>query len=814
MKHVLPNQRQSVFKKFAPLLPALVVTLVLGLVGCDLWYKDMKGYLEYWTATLGVSNPQVSQGYQMDSSGRMTISTREAVTATVENPDGHAVNGGVGPSSDILKSVRISGAAGDAALSSGPRVTVGPTSLTLELPPLSPVPTGEPHPAEHKDFTVLLAPVRTETNMSPSNPLSLTFRYNTPPRMPLAVIKESNGNFRWPRQGDRWEVSSGGEICWAWPKNKTRDGGGSTTDPDYVEWFYIEDGVTDRLEAEATLLQPNSHTLPKKDGIEYNVYAATGLAQGAPVKVYAEDGERVRGQAAVSGPIHRITLHGNGGSFGASAAPSATMYVGEGSIIKVGDLETPSYPGLSLSGWFEQSVGGQSFSFPHRVSGALTLHAQWRGNTYTVTFNDDSGAGGPGSLTAAYNQTPPPLPSRPARAGYTFGGYFTEKNGGGTEYYDGSGAPQGIWKEPQPTTLYAKWTANIYTITFEKDGASGGSDDTSVTYGQLPLTIVPPSPKAGGFIFAGYNTKPDGTGTKYYDASGTGVGTWQEPKDTTLYAQWNYEAPQKDSSGSYQISNPGNLLWIAQQIKTVVPFNLKLTADIVIPSGTWKPIHHPDGPSSTFDGQGYSITLDEKGGGLFEYIGYSTIKNLVLKGEIRVNTNGNAGVVTGSAFDTTIENVMSEVTITNLGTGETGGLVGVFGGNNPAKAFIKNCAVYADVTGAGETGGLVGRFWSKNCPGTISNSVYMGAVSGSPGGAIVGSRNSDYGSTLSNIYYCETGGLSPIGDDSSGLSTVDSKTKAEIASDATANLLNTGLQTPQWEYKQGANYPTLKQPNP
>ncbi len=548
-------------------LVALCGILAVGLGGCkDLTFNgDMKGYLEYWTATLGVSNPQVSEGYQMDSSGRMTISTGESVTvtATIENPDGHTVNGGVGPSSDILKSVRISGAAGDIALSSGPRVTASLTSLTLELPPLSPVPTEETRRAEHKEFTVLLAPVRTETNMSPSNPLSLTFRYNTPPRMPLAVM-EDGGSFRWPRDGDRWEVS-GGSICWAWPKDKTRAGGGSATDPDYVEWFYIDDGVTNKREKEAGLLQPGQ-TL-NKDGMEYNVYKATGLAQTASVKVYAEDGDRVRGQAAVSGEIRTITLYGNGGTFGSSS--TATMYAGDGSTIKAGDLETPTYTGLSLSGWSDQPSGGQSFTFPHTVSANLTLHAQWRGNSYTVTFDDGSGTGGPGSLTAAYNQTPPPLPSRPARAGYTFGGYFTEKNGGGTEYYDGSGAPQGIWKEPQPTTLYAKWTANKYTVKFDGNDKDGGSmSDQTFTYDQLQ-SLTNNQFTRTDHEFVGWNTVANGTGDSYENGQSVSNLTTNLNGSVTLYAQWAALVSGSGGASSEAVNYIKNLASAAPGIYTV-----------------------------------------------------------------------------------------------------------------------------------------------------------------------------------------------------------------------------------------------------
>ena len=671
--------RRKIVILAAGLLGALV--LGAGLGGCkDLTFNgDMKGYLEYWTDTVSVASARWSASpEQQTAGGRTTVATNATITAslTISNPEGYPLESVVSHASGGPHAVEVSGPAAGTVLGLTKVTAATPTSLEVRIEPYAQVSSWESRRLEHTDFTVRLSPTRSDTAMQSPNPLVLSLRYNTPPRMPLEVVDDGQGNLGWLSSGQRWSTATGGsnsgKIFWAWPADKTAEGGCSPTDPDYAVRFYIDDGSgsspQSSLEQGKTL---------ERNGTLYNVYSCTPTPGGS-VKVYAEDGEGVRSCPAESGRTpFTITLHSTEGTF-AEAKTQIDMYKtpdSQGTLtLTGGDLDVPAPPsGKDLVGWSEKK-DGDPITFPYEVTGDATLYA--------------------------------------------------------------------LWEEDR------EWQDGINRKTGE------------------------------------------------------------------------YEKPQY-SSGSYQISNPGNLLWIAQQIKTVVPFNLKLTADIVIPSGTWKPIHHPDGPSSTFDGQGHSITLDEKGGGLFEYIGYSTIKNLVLKGKIQVDTVENVGAVTGSAYETRIENVMSEVTITNLGTGKTGGLVGVFGGKHPTtnpavpkNSFIKNCAVYANVTSKGKTGGLVGELWGLSSPGTISNSVYMGAVSGSPGGAIVGSRNKDYGSTLSNIYYCETGGLSPIGDDSSGLTTVVSKTKDEIASDATANLLNTGLQPLQWEYKQGAKYPTLKQPNP
>ncbi len=402
MKHVLPNQRQSVFKKFAPLLPALVVTLVLGLAGCDLWYKDMKGYLEYWTATAGVGEYQVvaepdSQG---DPSGRTTISTgtKLTVTAAIDNPDGHALNNsGVGPASDILKSVRISGPAGAAALSRA-SVTVGLTSLTFELAPLSSVPTTpESLQVEHKDFTVLLAPVRTETNMSPSNPLPLTFRYNTPPRMPLAVVYDSSTEkLRWPTGNEQWEMVTGspsgdldGCIFWAWPDGMTVIDAGTDEKrkkhPNCIAKFLMHDtglGLDESLsvencQADKIISSPPSsrpfsdYLSPDLDG--YVIYCNN--ASGSPVTVYAVDIDGVRGAGITSSqPLHAITLNANGGTFG-TRGDRVTVYRAADSTLTGGDLDVPTKSGYYLSGWTD---GTGDVSFPCRADSITgTLTAQW-----------------------------------------------------------------------------------------------------------------------------------------------------------------------------------------------------------------------------------------------------------------------------------------------------------------------------------------------------------------------------------------------------------------------------------------------------
>ena len=270
-----------------------------------------------------------------------------------------------------------------------------------------------------------------------------------------------------------------------------------------------------------------------------------------------------------------------------------------------------------------------------------------------------------------------------------------------------------------------------------------------------------------------------------------------------------------------------NMLWLACELKVgaMTSFNIKLTEDIVIPSGKWQFYQLNVDKAYTIDGQGHSITINEDvskfgndAGGLFYKFNNSTVKNLVLKGSITANTTegGYIGALCRSAYKTTIQNVMSTVTVQDNGSGNAGGLVGIFGGNGDTTTFapatfIKNCAVYANISSKnGTAGGLVGESWENTQTWKIENCIYMGAVSSETGyaGALIGNENTGKTSYLTDIWYCESNGCEIFGKEGNKgnitQSRVDSKTPEEIASAEAAALLGDA-----WEYVSG-DYPTLK----
>lgn len=282
------------------------------------------------------------------------------------------------------------------------------------------------------------------------------------------------------------------------------------------------------------------------------------------------------------------------------------------------------------------------------------------------------------------------------------------------------------------------------------------------------------------------------------------------------------------------IESYDNMLWIAHELKTstIHKFDITLTNDIEIPSGKWiSPLDVTK--ASTIDGQGHSIIFNG-GSGLFDRFHGGSIENLVLEGTINTNSDKDhfsgqcgVGVLAGSAYQTTIKNVVSTVDVVDTGNGSVGGLIGYFGGNIEGQpgSFIQNCAVYANITSTnGTVGGLVGGTWSGRQCWQINNCIYKGNVTGGTDqgvGAIIGTHNTGRPSTFKDTWYCAN--TSKIvgkcnnegnGENFDGYEgTVISKTPTDIASEAAATLLNTtsdGTPNDVWEYIPGSDYPTLK----
>ena len=231
---------------------------------------------------------------------------------------------------------------------------------------------------------------------------------------------------------------------------------------------------------------------------------------------------------------------------------------------------------------------------------------------YTITFNSNGGTSVESqNVNAGEKLTEPTL--APTREGFTFDGW----------YEDSTFSKKFDFNTPitNSMTLYAKWTENKYTITFD---TKGGNTIAPVTVKEGEKVSEPtPAPTKEGFTFDGWYT--DDTYTTKYNFENAVT------KNITLYAKWNEVVVTKytvtfDTKG-------GN---------TIAPVTVKEGEKVAEPTTA------PTKEGFTFDGWYQDVTLNTK----FDF-NTSVVSNLTLyakwienKYTVTFDANGGSGTMT------------------------------------------------------------------------------------------------------------------------------------------------------------------------
>lgn len=135
------------------------------------------------------------------------------------------------------------------------------------------------------------------------------------------------------------------------------------------------------------------------------------------------------------------------------------------------------------------------------------------------------------------------------RKGYAFAGWNTKANGTGTAYQ--AGADVAYPAEGDTLTLYARWRPITYKVRFDGDKATSGMmADLMATY-DAKAALPANGFKRAGYTFAGWNTKPDGTGTAYKDKGEVTNLASSQDDVVVLYAQWRGLATVLPDTGGY-----------------------------------------------------------------------------------------------------------------------------------------------------------------------------------------------------------------------------------------------------------------------
>jgi uncharacterized repeat protein (TIGR02543 family)/prepilin-type N-terminal cleavage/methylation domain-containing protein len=186
----------------------------------------------------------------------------------------------------------------------------------------------------------------------------------------------------------------------------------------------------------------------------------------------------------------------------------------------------------SFTGWNHDSDGsGITYNVGESLTIAdnTTLYAQWLINTYTITYTYNGATSGNDNTTDSYiSGGEAILLPAPLKSGYSFEGWNTDALGSGINYDGGAELSNKF-----DTALYAQWSANSYTLTYDYNGATSGNSIVNSSYTSGDPGVLLSSPERTGYSFSGWNTNNSGTGSNYAGGSRVTI-----QNDTTLFSQW------------------------------------------------------------------------------------------------------------------------------------------------------------------------------------------------------------------------------------------------------------------------------------
>lgn len=200
----------------------------------------------------------------------------------------------------------------------------------------------------------------------------------------------------------------------------------------------------------------------------------------------------------------------------------------------------PSKENHTFAGWYN---GDKEFKFDADTTNApnvLNLVAKWDINQYTVQFVSDYGSFADKPIEYGGTIDPDKL-TIPIVEGYTFGGWYADEDR--TIEFD--------FTKPitSNTTVYAKWTAKDYEVSFVTEHVDAPASQ-SVPYNGTATN--PGELTAEGYTFIGWYT--DHTCTTEFNFSTPITG------DTKVYAKWEKNAPVLPDT--YELNVSGAFVYV------------------------------------------------------------------------------------------------------------------------------------------------------------------------------------------------------------------------------------------------------------
>ena len=175
------------------------------------------------------------------------------------------------------------------------------------------------------------------------------------------------------------------------------------------------------------------------------------------------------------------------------------------------------------------------------ITGDITITASGVPNKYNVALNGNGATGmGTSAVNATFGEIMPNI-TAPSRTGYTFLGYFDALDGG-KKYYEADGSSTVKYNVVGGTELFAQWSANKYTVKYDKNKPATATHDITGTMPDSTFTydkneaLRASAYSLEGWTFCGWAATPAGA-VAYTDAQS--VSNIIPEGSITLYAVWS-----------------------------------------------------------------------------------------------------------------------------------------------------------------------------------------------------------------------------------------------------------------------------------
>ena len=235
-------------------------------------------------------------------------------------------------------------------------------------------------------------------------------------------------------------------------------------------------------------------------------------------------------------PTYLVTLETDGGSEIASFRART-----------IESVQEPEKSGFTFIEWYLDSGLNNKADFPLTISKDTTLYAAYKKN-FTVTFETNGGSEVNSVSSYIVKESPETTKANKSLSGWYLDSEYKDENKVTFPFYP-----------TEDVTLFAKWVSEMFTITYNSNGATSGTVPETVQVEKGSSFII--SANTGnltktGYAFTKWSTSTDGTSGQTY-APGYSL---TPSKNMTLYAQWgkDYAAMVTVPGGSFYLGDPNN----------------------------------------------------------------------------------------------------------------------------------------------------------------------------------------------------------------------------------------------------------------